>query len=44
MEEADLAVKGHIPQEVTAFVEVLGSDRVDHFHRIVWKEECYWGE
>ena len=39
-EEADPAIKGHIPQAVTAFVEVFGSERVDHFHRIVWKEEC----
>ena len=38
-EEADLAVKGHIPQVVTTFLEVFGSDRMDHFHRIVWKEE-----
>ena len=39
MEEEDPAVKGHIPQEGTAFVEVFGSERVDHFHRIVRKEE-----
>ena len=38
-EEEDPAVKGHIPQAVTAYVEVFGSEQVDHFHRIVQKEE-----
>ena len=40
MEEADLAAKGHIPQAETAYVEVFGNERVDHFHRTVRKEEC----
>ena len=38
-EEAGLAAKGHIPRAAMAFVKVFGSDRMDHFHMIVRKEE-----
>ena len=40
MEEAYRAAEGRIPQTVIAFVGVFGNEQVDHFHRIVWKEEC----
>lgn len=41
-EEADRDAEGRIPQEVIAFAGAFGNERVDHFHRTVWKEENQW--
>ena len=41
-EEVCLVAKGHIPQAVTALMEVFGIDQMDRSHMFGWKEENYW--